>query len=279
MPDNWIGHIRLTNETEIVNSQGEKIHDLIPCDQGAGVEVDKDMYPVLWEKLRLATHYKESIITSYPISEDTSNQRGFTSDGVNIWLSTATVRALYRYDLEGILLKSVSLPLNIQGLTVLGDHLYGVVASSGGDRLWEIDKNTLSTVNNYSIPGTNPSSIATDGTYLYIGCRDTSDVRKYTLSGELVEVVYPSHLGTLSYFAGEFLGNGQKILNSAWEAVGTVDAKTSRVFIRHGDGSQTLGVGGDNTITVGVLVALSYLPNMPRPEGSSHPYKIVADAT
>ena len=51
MPDNWIGHIKLTSETEVLDAKGEKIHGLIPCDQGADVEVDKALYPVLWDKL------------------------------------------------------------------------------------------------------------------------------------------------------------------------------------------------------------------------------------
>ncbi len=50
MSDNWINRRLLTNETEILDSKGNKIHDLIPCNQGAGVPVDKDTHPVLWGK-------------------------------------------------------------------------------------------------------------------------------------------------------------------------------------------------------------------------------------
>ena len=51
MLDNWIGNIKLTGETEILDNDGTKIHDLIPCNQGAGVLVDVEVYPVLWDKL------------------------------------------------------------------------------------------------------------------------------------------------------------------------------------------------------------------------------------
>lgn len=50
MPSNWIGRILLTDQTELTIGEN-KVHDLIPCNQGAGVVVDKGLHPVLWEKL------------------------------------------------------------------------------------------------------------------------------------------------------------------------------------------------------------------------------------
>ncbi len=51
MPDSWIGTIRLTNETEILDDNGVKIHDYISCDQGVGVVVNSNTHPVLAGKL------------------------------------------------------------------------------------------------------------------------------------------------------------------------------------------------------------------------------------
>jgi len=51
MPYNWIDMIKLTDETEILDNNGVKIHDYISCEQGAGVGVDKNTHPELWEKL------------------------------------------------------------------------------------------------------------------------------------------------------------------------------------------------------------------------------------
>ncbi len=51
MPDAWIGTIRLTNETEILDDKGVKIHEYVSCDQGAGVAVDILTHPSLHTKL------------------------------------------------------------------------------------------------------------------------------------------------------------------------------------------------------------------------------------
>ncbi len=51
MPNNWIGRIYLTDETELLDADGAKIHDLIPCDQGASVPVNTGTHPVLASKL------------------------------------------------------------------------------------------------------------------------------------------------------------------------------------------------------------------------------------
>ena len=50
MPDNWIGHIKLTNETELV-IHDKKVHELIPCNQGDDVEINQYIHPTLWKKL------------------------------------------------------------------------------------------------------------------------------------------------------------------------------------------------------------------------------------
>lgn len=52
MPNNWIARPLLTSQTEIATSTGVKLHDLIPCDQGAGVLVDPQTHPVLYSKLK-----------------------------------------------------------------------------------------------------------------------------------------------------------------------------------------------------------------------------------
>jgi len=65
MPNEWINSYHQTNETEILDNDGVKIHDYISCEQGAGVEVDKNTHPELWEKLGGASgdpHYASLIM-------------------------------------------------------------------------------------------------------------------------------------------------------------------------------------------------------------------------
>lgn len=49
--DNWINRRLLTDAAAIYDDEGNKIHDLISCEQGDGVEVDENTHPVLWGKL------------------------------------------------------------------------------------------------------------------------------------------------------------------------------------------------------------------------------------
>ena len=51
MPNEWINSYRQTNEIEVLDSNGIKMHDYISCEQGAGVPVDKELHPELWSKL------------------------------------------------------------------------------------------------------------------------------------------------------------------------------------------------------------------------------------
>ncbi len=51
MSDEWIGWIRQTDEPFLADDKGNKVLDYIPCNQGAGVTVDKVRYPLLADKL------------------------------------------------------------------------------------------------------------------------------------------------------------------------------------------------------------------------------------
>ena len=47
MLDSWIGHIKLTSETEVLDAKGNKIHDYLEM----GQTFDEVIYPVLYAKL------------------------------------------------------------------------------------------------------------------------------------------------------------------------------------------------------------------------------------
>jgi len=64
LPSEWINSYHQTNETEILDNDGVKIHDYISCEQGAGVEVDKNTHPELWEKLGGGGYKEEGILTA-----------------------------------------------------------------------------------------------------------------------------------------------------------------------------------------------------------------------
>jgi len=63
MPNNWINRRYLTAETEIINDEGEKIHDLLPLNQGDSVLVDPLIHPVLHRKLGGGTVYLPNMPT------------------------------------------------------------------------------------------------------------------------------------------------------------------------------------------------------------------------
>lgn len=63
MPNNWINRRYLTNQSQIIDNEGVKIHDLLPLNQGDNVLVDPTTHPVLHEKLGGGTVYLPNMPT------------------------------------------------------------------------------------------------------------------------------------------------------------------------------------------------------------------------
>jgi len=62
MPNEWINSYHQTNETEILDNDGVKIHDLIE----EGQTFDENVYPVLFAKLGSNTVPSMSMVTGSP---------------------------------------------------------------------------------------------------------------------------------------------------------------------------------------------------------------------
>jgi len=110
MPSEWIESYHQTNETEILDNNGVKIHDYISCEQGAGVEVDAEKHPVLAEKLGVSgltvTPAVVQTIWGNPVGNGSvvpynSNPTPITVDGLTEIGSIADTFATLFYSVSG----------------------------------------------------------------------------------------------------------------------------------------------------------------------------------
>lgn len=285
MPDNWIGNIKLTNEEEIVDGDGVKIHDILLCD---GSPFDATEYPVLALKLPRRLIIDET----HDISVNSDDPRGVYVDTDIIYVCHDKTY-VSRYDRDFVYideLLSISINERIQDITMYNGDLYLIT--------------DISTIHRYTTAGVHVEDWDFSNLYNNSGGLEYLNGFFYTISKESVPGV--DHLVKLTtdfvYVSDVDLGKDEIRNLSNWDGdLWTIDRDPSAEVMRGltvegsftGDTRQTIphAVGLSITSDVyTVVVGLSpddlnivsdgnSLPDMTPPPGSPNPYKIIADPT
>ena len=291
MPTNWIGNIKLTGETEILDNDGTKLHDLIPCNQGAGVLVDKELYPVLASKLPKVLVGEGALLTS-----SASWATGLATAGDTIWVIDRSNKLAIAYDLGGvpapdrnISLSNVPLPYKAfcteSALWILDD------SSGTSGTYYEYGFNGAY-VGSHFISGGRAISGTWDGTHfwLYHQYINNGTLRQYDSNWVHTGVshTFSFTAGESSAIANDFTSTEYILITDSGGAnVFKVDKLTGTeiatavnysAFDMASSVDKLYMLGGSNT-PVKQWGASANVPNMAAPAGSPHPYKIIADKT
>ena len=311
MPDNWIGTILLTGETE-VSVGGEKVHDLISCDQEAVVEVDKALYPVLWDKLggTDGDPMSDLVFAHVILTEDKydptlkrfactgSGDRDYVSKNINS-TGVFTDNGLWGENYVMQVSTSSSHVYNgpiVSGLNLGADLTFEVAYSIFGAHSNQYQRGTLllGFEGSYYPPegdkyikhiaiwlnSTRNSLLVSVGTKRYMTVTVpsvgnffvsltvlTTGVAYLHINGEVVAEVVDWNWGNV-VSTNHRLGGGSNVDHK------NVGFSMMRITegIRYPQASYTIPT--EQPVGEGYS---PYLPNMTRPVGSPHPYKIIAD--
>lgn len=288
MPDNWIGHIKLTDETGVV-VDGEKIHDYISCEQGDDVEVDSAAHPVLHAKLPREVYHD----TQKDWSFDGGASRGFYFDGENYWIAT-TEKLVEEYDSSFNRVRTFSTGTvggYANGIVRQGDNIWTSHGTASDDFLvkWSL---TGAKLNTYVTSWTTaPRAMEVKGNLLYILDEGSLEVTEVSLAGVLLNTWDISQVAEIG--GGGLTGlvwdseNGFWLLGrSGSNRVDVVNADFTQLITSYPVHSSTRDISQDGDYLIGISDyeanynrEVTLLPNVPRPEGSPIGYKVIADKT
>ena len=287
MPDNWIGNIKLTGETEILDNDGTKIHDLIPCKQGAGVPVDKEVYPLLYSKLPEGGLAYSTQFSGIGGPEDIAESpehywEVIQGDGSNGYLK--------QYDKSWIA-TGVTLPCEsanyARGLTYADGYLWVYDFAKN-----LIKVNTETGANTLEFSSTMPGQaygVVKIGDLWLLGDGSFNRAYVYDMTGTyLYDIPVKQGTTAVKYFA-EYAG--QLVVKTGgflyFMDIATGD-EISRLEVSLQTARQERGLASlDGRLSLRDTNADIYtyeptppsVPNMTAPTGSPHPYKIIADKT
>ena len=267
MPDNWIGRILLTGETE-VSIAGEKVHDLIKLNEAGGaiVPVDEENYPVLYDKVSIDSGV-------------------FLNMTRNTYSCTIPYRSLSGdWDIEFIL-SNISVPSQSYQALCTGDtsdtDKCEVWVNTGGAVIVILDWSAGHQaalgyiVFNSTIPQTLRIERRGDNQYsLYIDGVLTGSADWSSSSSKTWRV---RSMGNSSTSRGDSIKFIKYSITNY-----SVPSNSSVYNLDEGSGNVIVdSVNGLNgTLTSGKYTwapRFADLPNMTRPAGSPYPYKIIAD--
>lgn len=267
------------SKNEKLSYAGVEINDLILCDEGS---LDTEKYPLLAETLGSPNISNEISRTTDVQLPASFNRVGANSD-FN-WVAYSIGGGYRKYDKDWNLLATYNTGHQnyVNAIVPLGSHLYIVQGSN-------VYQDTLSKrdfdnneIWSKSISGYNVQMF-TDGIYLYIYNKQTSEWNRYDLDGEILETGINNYAEWPCGSNGEYIVIGDNVYNLSWELIGSYTTDSNRIAMVLGTSEVILGVrdSEDSTILLaydGVLRAEVFLPanTSPYPD---FPDRIVADLT
>ncbi|MFM9872658.1 MAG: PEP-CTERM sorting domain-containing protein [Fimbriimonadaceae bacterium] len=113
--------------------------------------------------------------------------KGVTKVGSEIWISDQLSDCIFRFDLNGTYLSSITTPLdNVRGLNKVGNEVW--ITNDGGANGGTVDSvyrysNTGSLLGSFTTTGTSPFDVLQVGNEAYVSDFNTHDIDRYSLSG------------------------------------------------------------------------------------------------
>ena len=288
MPDNWIGRILLTGESEVIIA-GEKVHDLIPCDQGAGVPVDELTYPVLYSKLSSPLNIGLTLKDPMPLyylnaelKDDADVVEGSNGELVidndsssNGTFTTIEYGNVLSYDLTPHVDVSKGFTMWCNVRMEANEACDFTLWDSNGNGSADIIMCFLAVTNYNSVfYAINPSgsSATSDDTY-WVNGSDNAIVMGYdpeTNKGFIYTII-----------SGVVKSTIEVTPPSAWARDAVRLSIGDSIFSSYAGEVKVSNLGFANS-ALSQEEVLSYLyesnlPNMTRPAGSPYPYKVIAD--
>lgn len=197
-----------------------------------GSEVEKEKYPLLFDSLYNSV-LKLTEKTSYTlgVTPILAEQRGFSCDENFIWYSERTAEKVVKLNRQGEYLETYATTGAIHGIQAVGEFLYTVSGKSGGDLLEKYNKADFSLVWSKVIDGTQPASISSDGTYLYVYCIDTLNFRRYDMDGTNPLAINDTVTDAfaLSHYNGMFMTTEGRILDTDFKLLSTFSKPDSQL--------------------------------------------------
>lgn len=266
MPDNWIGHIKLTNEDYLTVDSGHQ-YEYISCEQGDYVFVEQADHPVLYSILhkiqiivsqRIATAYRGGINwedTLYDHAEDRTKFSQVYDRGLNLELFNGQ----YGYPVAGVsgtkTLREVD--INLCGLAY---RMYAYAAGSTGST-FEADT---------EVEWRNASGESVLRVQL-LNYRGNKTTKAYIKGVEVLSQTEPS---VSIYVTFSIEDSSVQVSNVTLQNVDFTEI--TNMYCSCYATSTTHSTTAHTSISF-IDVVLPTVPNMPRPEGSPNPYKILAD--
>jgi len=271
MPNAWVESYHQTNETEVLDNSGAKIHDLISCEQGAGIEVDKELHPVLWDRL-LTTSAREILVNI-----------NYTRPGSWGHLDYLDTTRLDYYHLYG-------------GTYLSGEGVFSQVRDlsngtlSVAEQVMNISLAPLPLrISNVASTGCNISSL-----YKFYNSAGTLLTLRAEASGTYVQLYYSYSGGLESQIpiadtqATLLLieaVDGGVLITEEYTNPSPILVPTDLTLAANLSVAAVAVMGNSDPSTPTAHTTLhrdstkAYMPNMPRETGSPAPWKVIADAT
>lgn len=285
MPDNWIAAIKLTDEDAIYDHDGKKIHDLISCEQGDGVEVDENTHHVLWGKL--ADSEILSVQEIDPLG-DMKILTGLCWDGTHFWVCNNNDSIVSQMTLSGEFTGvNFSGSSNITDITWDGEYFYVIDDTYGDVRRYTHDGELLGVF--FRSKGSDSAGITWGGDKFYVTDWISNTVSTYSADGTYLESI--AYAGTSvsgalgAHFDGTYIWVCAYLSKKVYQF--TSSMVYTGVFVDTSEETSPRGfviVGFDVMISGATNLFYKYtptalVPSIPRPTNSPVGYKIIADAT